>query len=113
MRPRCTGCDQGDTIGISVYRKPSTAQNHAKLSLREDLIHWLLSYAAGEMHFQGVVCVREEPERELGMECNCTAVADVHLEWHVGERAWGAEFVSGPFSGTTRRFCVANLTTER
>ena len=37
----------------------------------------------------------------------------MHLEWDFGERAWDAEFVSGPFAGTTRRFCVADLTTER
>ena len=67
MRPNCTGYAQDDTINISVYRKPSEYRNKAKLFLREDFIHWLLSYAADELHFQGVVCVREEPERELVM----------------------------------------------
>jgi len=111
-RPRCTAIDPNSTIVITLYKKEGTnGGNNGKLYLQSDYLDWLLSYAADELHFQGIQRTSPEPDRKK--EANCTAVADVRLEWEFSEKAWEAEFVSGPFTGTSRRFCVADLTTKR
>ena len=83
----------------------------SKLFLLVGNLDWLLAYAADELHFQGVK--RESPEREPRKPANCAAVADLRLQWDFGSKTWEAEFVSGPFEGTTRRFCVEQLTNKR
>ena len=108
-RPPCTGTDQKDTIVISVYRKAGKGKGRGKYFLRSDFLDWLLSYAADELHFQGVARAIS-PE---AIEANCPAVADVHLRWNFGLKGWYAEFVSGPFAGATRCFHVADLTSWR
>jgi hypothetical protein len=112
MTPPCAGFDNPGTKIICVYRKPgSNARNKENLYLRADCIGWLLSYAADELHFQGVACTEPEPIRQ--QTGNCTAVADLYLEWDFGAKTWTAEFVAGPFARTARRFCVTGLTRER
>ena len=108
-RPPCTGTDQKDTIVISVYRKAGKGKGRGSYFLRSDFLDWLLSYAADELHFQGVVRA-PSPEAK---EANCPAVADVHLRWDFGVKGWYAEFVSGPFVGATRCFQVVELTSWR
>jgi hypothetical protein len=108
-RPPCTGADQTDTIWISVYSKATGKPGRAKLFLRSDFLDWLLSYAADELHFQGVV--RAAAADESRPVANCAAVADVNLQWDFSVKAWKAEYVSGPFVGATRCFHVVDLTT--
>ena len=112
-RPPCTGTDQNETIVISVYKKSASAKRgRSKYFLRSDFLDWLLSYAADELHFQGVVRAIS-PEAQVTNKANCTEVADVHLQWNFRVKAWDAEFVSGPFVGTTRCFHAVDLTTWR
>ena len=95
---------------ISVYMS-SRDRAKGKFWLRRDCADWLLSCAADELHLQGVTRTSAEPACPL--KANCTAVADLNLEWDFGAKAWNAEFVSGPFKGETTRFCVEDLSLER
>ena len=107
-RPACVGAD-GDTT-VTVYSKGG--QNHKKMSIyiRVDCVDWLLSYAADEHSSQGVKSASIE---DFGVkQPNCTAVADLNLEWDFRAKAWEAEFVSGPLKGVTRSFGTADLTTD-
>ena len=105
-RPPCTASEQGETVVISVYMS-SRDRAKGKFWLRRECADWLLSYAADELHLQGVTRTSAEPACSL--KANCTAVADLNLEWDFGAKAWNAEFVSGPFKGETRRLCVGDL----
>jgi hypothetical protein len=110
-RPACAGREQDGTTMIHVYRKAGTsARNFGNLFLRLDALDWLLSYGADELHFQGVMRPEPAPAAPKG---NCPAVADLHLAWDFGDKAWDAEFVSGEHAGTKRRFFVADLTRDR
>ena len=73
-RPTCTARDQDATITISVYKRGSQVRSGKhNLYLRSDFIEWLLSYAADELHFQGIQC--DIPEPECTKEANTPAVA--------------------------------------
>ena len=100
-------------IAITVYqRDPRDKKGHGHLYIQVDCLDWLLAYAADELYFQGVA--RVSPERPpITKRANCTAVADLSLQWEFVTKAWEAEFVSGPFAGSTRRFAVDDLTTAR
>jgi hypothetical protein len=115
-RPPCTATDQNETYVISVYKGSLNQKGHSsgqgKYYLRSDCLDWLLSYAADELHFQGVVRVIIPGEQRTN-KANCTTVEDVHLQWNFGAKAWEAEFISGPFVGTTRCFHVVDLTPWR
>ncbi len=76
--------------------------NNGHLFLREDCIDWLLSYAADELSFQGVPCVTPGPETTA--KANCSAVADLRIQWNFTEKVWDAEFVAGGLAGMSRRF---------
>jgi len=110
-RPPCAGGEQGETTVISVYRKPGSAlRNKAQLYLRVDSLDWLLSYAADELHFQGVARTELEQPPSKG---NCPAVADLHLEWNFSDKAWDASFLAGPVAGVRQRFSLAELSRDR
>ena len=103
-KPVCAGGDKNSTRGIWIYRMPASDRtNHGKLYLRSDCLDWLLAYAADELHFQGVVA---ESEPQCVQKGNCSAVADLLLEWDFGCRAWDSEFVGGVLEGTTLRICA-------
>ena len=110
-RPLCTGCVTDGNTTVWVYKKPSpTTRGNANLWLRVDGVEWLLAYAADELHFQGVVQSTIEPSTpQLG---NCTAVADLFLEWDFSAKAWDATFVAGAMKGTSKRMCVHELTRD-
>ena len=111
-RPPCAGCEKDDKTVICVYRKPgSSIRNKRNLYLQVDCLDWLLSYAADELHFQGVV--RTNPEPSAKPTGNCSAVADLHLEWDFDAKAWEAEFVAGAFAGRKQRFSFRDLTHAR
>ena len=56
IRPPCVADEGNAMTTIYVYRSPATnSQNNNSLFLRSDGLDWLLSYAADELHFQGVV----------------------------------------------------------
>ena len=107
-RPDCVGL--GEATKITVYIKGCIQRNWTKkpIYLRVDCVDWLLSYAADE-HFNH--CVKSAAVDEV--VANFAAVADLNLEWDSKEKVWQAEFVSGPLKGTTRRFGVSDLTTDR
>ena len=96
---------------VTAYRKAgSSSRNKGNLYLRVDCLDWLLSYAADELHFQGVT--QPESDTELP-KANCPAVADLHLEWHFGERAWHGQLASGELAGTRRCVGEADITKDR
>ena len=105
-RPPCTACGNDDKTAVYVYRQPKKRTN-ANLYLRSDCIGWLLSYAADEQACQGVE--PETPEKDTRPGANCTAVADLRLEWDFGKKTWEAEFVAGPHVGKTRRMHVNDV----
>lgn len=114
-RPKCAACANDGDRAITVYRPGgggSGAQRGCKgnLFLRVDCLDWLLSYAADELHYQGVVCESSAVAVEDPKIANTTAVADVHLEWDFGGKAWDAEFVAGQFEGQTIRFALSSFT---
>ena len=74
------------------------------LYLRVDCLNWLLSYAADELHFQGVPCNPLAAEDQK--VANCAAVAGLNLEWDFWKKAWLAEFVEGPLKGVKKSFAI-------
>jgi len=115
-RPPCVGCATNGTKVIWVYRKAlpaNTSTKHFKgnMYLRVDCLEWLLSYAADEFRFQGIP--REIEETPVKAKGNCSAVADLHLEWDFTEKAWDAEIVAGDCQGTTFRLICAGITNHQ
>ena len=81
------------------------------LYLRTDCLDWLLSYAADEVLFQGVIStISETPQSRQG---NCPEVPNLQLDWNFTARAWDAEFVDGDREGTTKQFAVNDINAER
>ena len=97
-RPPCSGLEQDQTQTIYVYLKPG----NRSLYLRMDCLDWLVSYAADEHHFQGIV--REEPEPLSG-----TAVADYRVEWDFNEQVWEGTVLVGATAGQSTRCCPEDL----
>ena len=92
-RPLCAGSEHDVTQTIHVLLKPN---GNRQLYLRIDGLEWLLSYAADEHHFQGIVRQVARPT---------PAVAEMNLiEWEFNEHHWVATVVGGPAAGTTRHF---------
>ena len=108
-RPLCTGCATEEKTTIMLY---CVSKRHGKptIYLQVDHLDWLFSYAADELHHQGVIC--EEPSGGAVKIANCTAVADVHLGYNFSAKKWEAEFVTGALTGVKRTFCITDLTTE-
>ena len=79
--------------------------------MRTDSLDWLLSYAADEHHFQGVV--RSDPAKSAQGPANCSAVADLRLTWDFDGKAWDAEFVAGTFQGMRKRVATQHITREQ
>ena len=75
--------------------------------LRVDCVDWLLSYAADQLHFQGVDNLVGHMDGVL--EANCAAVAGLHVEWNFHLKEWQAQLVSGPFQGVKRKFGIESL----
>ena len=100
--------DEGDETTIYVYRKhdPSVKghEHGCTFHLRSDCLDWLLSYAAAELSCQGVGQTRPSQ-----LEANCTAVADLNLEWDFNARAWRAQFVAGPLQGASCHMSVQDF----
>jgi hypothetical protein len=108
-RPRCVGCGEGETTVVCVYR-PTQTNTRSNLYLRMDCIDWLLAYAADELALQGVESARSAPPPATG---NCTAVADLHLEYDFSAKAWEGKFVAGPQKGTTKRVAIKDLDKDK
>ena len=90
--------DAAPRVDVSVY---FSGKNGKKLLVRSDHIPWLMAYAADEIHHQGVApAAVAAPARPA----NCTAVADLNVEWNFQSTAWEAEFIGGPHRGVKRRF---------
>ena len=102
-RPRCVGSDKDHKTVVWVYRKAKEENGEKKrnLYLRLDCIEWLLAFAADELACQGVQAA--SPVGTSDQIANCTAVADVHVEWDFSANAYVGKFVAGPRVGTTRR----------
>ena len=114
LRPSCAAAGTVEVKAIPVYskRKKNTHCKNMPIYIRSDCLDWLLSYAADQLSFQGVPRDKTEDEADVRV-ANCTAVADVCLQWNFNTKAWDAEFVSGAFKGVTRSFGPMDLTTER
>jgi hypothetical protein len=107
MRPPCADASCTDTKQVSVYYSGKTAK---KLYVHCDCIGWLLAYAADELHFQGVVDIDDNDDTKIA---NCTAVADLHVEWDFQKKLWQSEFVDGALRGVKRSFSQADNTVDR
>ena len=109
-QPLCAGASDPDaTTNVVMYAK-NLAHFRAKtfpMFLRVDFIDWLLSYAADELHFQGVV--NNVSNTDDMLVANCAAVAGLYMEWNFTVKEWQAQFVSGPFKGVKRNFGTGNL----
>ena len=75
-----------------------------------DCVAWLLQYAADL--FQGVEREDGQQKEEEQLQCNCSEVADLHLEWDFTEKQWTATFVAGEYVGTIKSFSAADLKTR-
>jgi hypothetical protein len=111
-RPECaaSAMQAGDTTLIPLWRGPGKAKtaNNGKLYLRIDCLDWLLSYAADELHFQGIVpSMPDAPQSRLA---NCEEVSDLFVAWDFTAHAWNASFIDGPFKGTTKRVYYYDVT---
>ena len=88
-RPLCVGSAVADTTTISVYMKGQSQGGSPALRsiyLRMDNLDWLLSYAADQLHHQGIA---ETAGAEVhNKQANCPAVADLHLDWDFSAKAW-------------------------
>jgi hypothetical protein len=102
-RPACAAAGQTDTVTITVYRKAKVGRaSDPALYLKIDCLNWLLSYAADELHFQGVTpSLVTDPQSRLA---NVPACKDLRMEWDFQAQEWKASFVAGPFANTTKRF---------
>ena len=100
--------DNTDTI-VRVYRKHDSAvrmHGHGRaMYISEDCLDWLLSYAHDEWASMGI----EAPPMDDDRVANVAAVAGLHLVWQFDEDSWRAEFIAGPFQGTSRTLKVADL----
>ncbi|MDP7560748.1 MAG: hypothetical protein QF745_09425 [Planctomycetota bacterium] len=118
MRPLCAAPEAKETKIITVYRKAaasekpgSSIRNNTALYVRTDCLDWLLSYAADELYFQGVVpTIETAPQSRTG---NCPEVNDLYLEWDFGAKSWDAKFVAGTFENTTKRLSIKDLDKDR
>jgi hypothetical protein len=110
-RPPCAACREGDTTAVWVYQAQKgqslKTRQDAALFLRVDSIGWLLAYAADELHLQGVRASRPDPSTEKAP--NCTAVADLHLEYVFGKNLWQGTFLAGTLVGTVKRLAIKDL----
>ena len=106
---RPPGYPDSTNIIVRVYRKHDPAvrgQGHGgSLYLSEDCLDWLLSYAHDEWESMGI----EAPPMDDDRVGNVATVADLHLAWQFDEDSWRAEFIAGPFQGTSRTLKVADL----
>jgi hypothetical protein len=110
-RPRCTGVEQDLCNVISVYRQgAASVRNKSNLYLNVDNLDWLLSYAADELHFQGVERTEAQAQDAVA---NCPAVADLNVEWNFTEQTWEARFVAGPHADDSRQVGLNDLNRSR
>jgi hypothetical protein len=110
QRPLCVG--SAETTTVWMYLKPNNRNvKTSSMYIRVDCIDWLLAYAADELFHQGVK--RDTVADEDLKVANCSAVADVSLEWDFDKHLWEAEFLAGPFQGVTLSFGIADLTASR
>ena len=103
-RPPCSGAEQDQTTTIFVYLRPG----NRSLYLRVDCLDWLLSYAADEHHFQGVVRDKPEPSPSEGS----SAVAEFRVEWDFAEKVWEGEVLVGASAGQSTRCSPDHVTKE-
>ena len=104
-KPLCAGASEA-TTNVVVYSKNACRfPQHFTMFLKVECIDWLLSYAAGQLHFQGV----DNFHADEVLHANCAAVAGLHVEWNFHLKEWQAQFVSGPFQGVKRKFGIESL----
>jgi len=103
-RPPCSGAEQDQTTIIFVYLKPG----NRSLYLRVDCLDWLLSYAADEQHFQGVVRDKPKPSPSEGS----SAVTEFLVEWDFTEKVWRGEVLVGASAGQSTRCSPDHVTKE-
>jgi hypothetical protein len=114
--PACTGWKEDSPEGqieIHMYKpQKDTYARYTLMYLRSDCIAWLLQYAADELLFQGVGREDGPQQNEEKLPCNCSEVADLHLEWDFTKKQWTATFVAGEHAGTIKSFSAADLKTR-
>ena len=111
-RPACAASGLDDKTMIWIYQGQQGRTNikhvDKNLFLRVDSIDWLLAYAADELHFQGVEASSND-DKGSEQSPNCTAVADLFVEYAFGINAWEATFVAGELAGTVKCVTVRDL----
>jgi hypothetical protein len=109
----------GDTTSVWLYMPPETPtktdpgkkHKHRNMWMRIGSLNWLLSYAADELHHQGIIpCTGAGAPHPQSKIANVPAVADARLQWDFHGNGWAASFVAGEFVGHARTFLVADLT---
>ena len=100
---RPPGFPDSTNIIVRVYREHWCFGGSLYLSI--DCLDWLLSYAHDEWESMGI----EAPPMDDDRVANVATVADLHLAWQFDEDSWRAEFIAGPFQGTSRTLKVADL----
>ena len=107
-RPSCAGASEATTTVVVYGKNAHRIPKNFPMFLRVDCIDWLLSYAADQLHCQGVDNLLGQMDDVL--LANCAAVADLHVEWNFHAHEWQAYFVAGPFQGAERKFGIESLT---
>ena len=106
-RPLCVGASKATTTVVIYGMNANSNPRDLPMFLRVDCIDWLLSYAADQLHCQGVGNLVGHMDDVL--EANCSAVAGLHVEWDFHLKDWQAKFVSGLFQGVKREFGIESL----
>lgn len=98
LQPPCATTDSA-VKELRLFRGGRTGQT---VSVAVTDLPWLLSFAADELHFQGVDAVAEdmEPPRTGNVE----HIPHLLIEWNFHKKLWLAEFVAGPCAHVKRYF---------
>jgi hypothetical protein len=107
--PSCEDVNNFETVHVRAYLVGSTSR---ELWISTASLDWLLTYAAAQARFQGVVCQASLCATDE-VTPNCAAVAGLRIDWNFTFKQWDAQFVAGPFNGATKSSSAADHTTER
>ena len=101
--PECGGS------AVAGHRQVSAmARGTNQLWIAVEDVDWLINYVAAEVALGGVPEHQDDSDSEASCE-----LKSLRMKYHFGDRAWTAEFVSGPLAGTTYTSSVDNMTAEK
>ena len=101
--PECGGS------AVAGHRQVSAlARGTNQLWIAVEDVDWLINYVAAEVALGGV----PEHQDDSDSEANCE-LEYLRMKYLFGDRAWKAEFVSGPLTGTTCTSSVDDMTAQK